>query len=85
MAQLPLSVYDKLTKRYRRFQVCGITCVIVCLLLIFAIPPFLNHQIVDLAIEQVILKEDNEKLWAHFPGDSQVEIVRNYTFFTLDN
>lgn len=31
------------------------------------------------------MTSDNEGLWAHFPGDTDTIIVRNFTFFKLHN
>jgi hypothetical protein len=58
---------------------------LIGLVVILALPPFIHKEIISKAIDQSILQPDNEKLWAHFPGDSGCDIVRNYTFFHLDN
>ena len=31
------------------------------------------------------MKHENEGLWAHFPGDTNTTITRNFTFFKLIN
>ena len=49
-------------KGMRRFQVmqaCGVVCVLVGIVFIFALPPFLERMIVSQAIDQVILAPDN--------------------------
>ena len=42
-------------------------------------------MIVEQVIDQVIMKHENEGLWAHFPGDTNTTITRNFTFFKLIN
>ena len=66
-------------------QACGIVCVLVGFIFIFALPPFLERMIVSQAIDQVVMTSDNEGQWAHFPGDTGTEITRNFTFFKLLN
>jgi hypothetical protein len=47
---------------------------------------FIIHALIkSAAIKQAILSPDNEGLWAHFPGDSQTDIYRNWTFFNITN
>ena len=58
---------------------------ILGLLMFLAFPPLIQSQIVQQAIDQAILSPDNEKFWAHFPGDSNTIITRNYSFFHLTN
>lgn len=36
-------------------------------------------------IDTVVFTSENEGLWAHFPGDSETYITRNYTFFNFTN
>lgn len=66
-------------------QVSSIICILIGLVFIFALPPFIESMIVEQAKEQVIMTSDNEGLWAHFPGDTDTIIVRNFTFFKLHN
>lgn len=77
--------HGKSIKCYRKVQVASVICIVIALLMVFAAPPLLQSKIVDLAIDQVILKPENEGLWAHFPGDSAVDIIRNFTFLELLN
>jgi len=48
-------------------------------------PPLIQSIIVQQAKDQVIMTSANEGLWGHFPGDSDTIIVRNFTFFHLNN
>lgn len=50
-----------------------------------ALPAIIHSLIVKKAIEQSVLSPDNEKLWAHFPGETETIITRNYSFFNLIN
>ena len=66
-------------------QACGVVCVIIGFVFIFALPPFLENMIKSQAIDQVVMTSENEGLWAHFPGDTRTRILRNFTFFRLMN
>jgi hypothetical protein len=41
-------------------QTCGIVCVLIGLVLIFAIPPFLHSMILSEAINKVVMQPENE-------------------------
>lgn len=41
-------------------QTCGLVCVLIGIVFIFAIPPFLQSQIVSQAIDQVVMTPENE-------------------------
>lgn len=75
----------KLIKRYTILTYVGACCTIFGLILFLIFPPFLHSQIVSGAIQQSILSEDNENLWAHFPGSTNTIITRNFSFFDLVN
>ena len=64
---------------------CSFVCVLIGIVFIFALPPFIQNTIVQQSIDQVIMKHENEGLWAHFPGDTNTTITRNFTFFRLMN
>lgn len=51
----------------------------------FLFTSLLLSAIKNMSIEQTIFTEDNQGLWAHFPGDSNVDVTRNFTFFNLTN
>jgi len=65
--------------------VISLVCTLIGLVLIFAMPPLIQSIIVQQAKDQVIMTSANEGLWGHFPGDSDTIIVRNFTFFHLNN
>lgn len=58
----------KTIKRYK--IVCGVgACFLIVGLIMFLIfPPLIHSQVVQGAIDQAVLSEDNEDFWAHFPG-----------------
>jgi len=66
-------------------QACGAVCVLIGFVFIFALPPFLESIIKTQAIEQVVMGPENEGMWAHFPGDTDTVITRNFTFFKILN
>lgn len=76
---------SKLIKRYKIATYASICCCVVGLIFFLIIPPVLHGQIISGAIEQAILSKDNEGLWAHFPGDTNTIITRNFSFFDLVN
>lgn len=59
---------EKLMKRYKILTGAGICCLIIGLIFFLLLPPIIHSQIISQATEQSILSEDNEGLWAHFPG-----------------
>ena len=66
-------------------QVASGLCLLTAVVVALAVPPLLHSVILQKAIEQVTFKADNEGTWAHFPGETNTTITRNFTFFTLEN
>lgn len=73
------------TKKYKIITGVGVCLMVLGLLMFLAFPPLIQGAIVQQAIDQAVLGPDNEKFWAHFPGDSGTIITRNYSFFNLTN
>jgi hypothetical protein len=53
--------------------------------MVLALPLLIEMQIVSQAKENVIISSVNEGRWAHFPGETDTQIMRNFTFFKLNN
>lgn len=75
----------KSRRRMKVLQVLSGICILVSLVIALAVPPLLHSVILQKAIDQVTLQSSNEGTWAHFPGDTNTIITRNFTFFTLEN
>lgn len=72
-------------RRYNVLVGCSAVCFLIGFVFVFALPPFIQSMIKEQAIDQVIMKKENEGMWAHFPGDTDTIITRNFTFFQLLN
>lgn len=63
----------------------GITSICSLLFLMLGIlGPFLVQFLTDEGIKDgIILKKDNEESWSKTPGDTGVELFRDYTLYNL--
>jgi hypothetical protein len=50
-----------------------------------AVPAIVHSLILSNINSQVILSQDNEDMWAHYPGTTGTIITRNYSFFKFVN
>ena len=75
----------KTRRRMTKLQVASGICLLVGLVVALAVPPLLHNVIVEKAIDQVTLQPNNEGTWAHFPGDTDTVITRNFTFHKIEN
>lgn len=64
--------------------VCGI-CTLIFIVLSSISAVVLGALINGQAKDGVVLTSGTENLWAHIPGDTDTLVLRNYTFFDLEN
>jgi hypothetical protein len=46
-------------RRYRVMQTCGVVCVLIGFIFIFALPPIIGSMITSQAIDQVVMTKEN--------------------------
>lgn len=85
MTSVDQDTSGKLLKRYKVIWVTGAVCLVFGFILFLIMPLIIHSLVVKGAIQQAVLSKDNENFWAHFPGESNTVITRNYSFFNLIN
>lgn len=81
----PRQTQAKSLKRYRiGMYVCGI-CTLIFIIFASISAVILGSLINSEAKKGIVMTNENENLWAHIPGDTQTDIIRNYTFFNFTN